>query len=91
MSERKPVTPTPESNGVENKMNVFDMPLEWQQRSANTFAMPMPIRRTTYFQWLSERDLPIEAAEVAANAGSTQRVTNASTADSMVVSASRPR
>lgn len=72
-------------------MNVFDMPLEWQQRSANTFAMPMPIKRIDYSQWLTERGLPIEAAEVVANAISTNHVTNASTADSMVVSASRHR
>jgi hypothetical protein len=49
-------------------MNILEMPIEWQQRSANTFSMPMPVRKTPYSQWLRERNLPPDAAALVATA-----------------------
>jgi hypothetical protein len=31
-------------------MKIVEMPIEWQQRSANTFSVPMPVRETAYSQ-----------------------------------------
>jgi len=69
-----------ESNGAESTMspmNILDMPIEWQQRSANTFSMPMPIRKTRYSLWLKKRNLPRAAATVLAHAASARNTATA--------------
>ncbi|MFY9939135.1 MAG: toll/interleukin-1 receptor domain-containing protein [Silvibacterium sp.] len=41
-----------------------DMPIKWQQRSANTFAKPAPIKKTPYSRWLRKRSLSVGAAAI---------------------------
>jgi hypothetical protein len=55
-------------------MNILDMPIEWQQRSANTFSMPMPVKKIPYFQWLNDRDLPASAASLVAGSTSLESI-----------------
>jgi hypothetical protein len=76
-----------ESNGAESPMspmNILDMPIEWQQRSANTFSMPMPIRKTRYSLWLKKRNLPAAAATVLARAASVKETATVSTKAAMM-------
>lgn len=49
-------------------MKILDMPIEWQQRSANTFSMPMPIKKTDQSQWFGKCNRAAGAAAVVAGA-----------------------
>ena len=69
-------------------MNILDMPIEWQQRSANTFSMPMPIRKTRYSLWLKNRNLSTAAAAVLARAASVKETAAIASAKAAVMGAS---
>ena len=39
-------------------IKIVEMPIEWQQRSANTFSVPMPVRETAYSHRDLQNDIP---------------------------------